>query len=638
MKRLLLLLLLCSAAFGQGTRVDIPPIVGGTGRPVPNVQVTVCTATAIGLPCSPQVLTYTDATLTTACSAGFQVVLTGTSTCQATTDSLGNGGFWVPPGKYKYTLTGPNLTGQTYTVVAPCDPSNCTITALTAGSVNGDLWVGTGSGQFANIGACITAAVAGQSCHLPANGSETLAANITLKNQVCIVTHGLYTVTMGTFSIIGPAGVPPCIKSFGLASSTSAGPGANLNLVYTGTGAALDIGTAVSDTRGGNLEGIFINLTGGGANSIGVRERRFQAAYHNNVVVSGGGANAATEIGFLLDGTGTFTGNNIYDNCTSNGTLAGMRFIVGNLNKINGGNWSTIVASGIGMDFQNAEGNLVEGVDIESTATAINFANSASVSNNIFWAAFLQSNTTDVVFGAGSKYNIVHNAQAGAMTVTDNSPVANFNMVWGPTLGFRFNSVGQLALAAGSASAPAILLPNNTGIHQTATSQVLGIEAGGFNFFSFGNGKFGLRSNAFQCWAASGDSDTACDIGTSRGAAGVMTVDTTAAGNALGTIKPAALLSGGAAAGTTGTGACATITTNVGGSLAGSFKCTGTTGAATVTITPGTTATNGWICTAYDETTRANLLQQTGHNGTTCTLTATSVTQNDVFVFSAIAF
>jgi hypothetical protein len=94
----------------------------------------------------------------------------------------------------------------------------------------------------------------------------------------------------------------------------------------------------------------------------------------------------------------------------------------------------------------------------------------------------------------------------------------------------------------------------------------------------------------------------------------------------------------GTAAGLTGTAACATIATQTGGSWAGSAKCTGTTGASTLTITPGTTAPNGWICSVNDETTRANLFQQTSHSVTACTVTATSVTQNDVFVFKAVAF
>jgi hypothetical protein len=88
----------------------------------------------------------------------------------------------------------------------------------------------------------------------------------------------------------------------------------------------------------------------------------------------------------------------------------------------------------------------------------------------------------------------------------------------------------------------------------------------------------------------------------------------------------------------TGTGACATITTQSGGAWAGSAKCTAATAASTLTITFATTMPNGYVCNVQDETTRANLFEQTSHSATTCVLTITSVTQNDVFVFSGIGF
>lgn len=91
-------------------------------------------------------------------------------------------------------------------------------------------------------------------------------------------------------------------------------------------------------------------------------------------------------------------------------------------------------------------------------------------------------------------------------------------------------------------------------------------------------------------------------------------------------------------AGLAGTGACATITTQSGGQWAGTGKCTGTTGASTLTITPGSTAPHGWVCNVQDQTTPANQFQQTSFTTTTCVLTVTSVTVNDVFVFSALAF
>jgi hypothetical protein len=107
--------------------------------------------------------------------------------------------------------------------------------------------------------------------------------------------------------------------------------------------------------------------------------------------------------------------------------------------------------------------------------------------------------------------------------------------------------------------------------------------------------------------------------------------------NALG-LNTLGMQSSGTAAALTGTGACATITTQTGGAWSGRATCTGATAASTLTITPGTTATNGWICQVQDQTTRANALQQTSTTTTACTLTATSVTQNDVIVFTAFAF
>jgi hypothetical protein len=85
-----------------------------------------------------------------------------------------------------------------------------------------------------------------------------------------------------------------------------------------------------------------------------------------------------------------------------------------------------------------------------------------------------------------------------------------------------------------------------------------------------------------------------------------------------------------------GTGACATQSTQVGGNWAGSLKCTGSTGASTIVITPGTTAPNGWTCSASDITT-ANALRQSATAATTCTISGT-VNSNDVITFSAISY
>lgn len=99
------------------------------------------------------------------------------------------------------------------------------------------------------------------------------------------------------------------------------------------------------------------------------------------------------------------------------------------------------------------------------------------------------------------------------------------------------------------------------------------------------------------------------------------------------TIAP---LAQGAVPTVSGTGACGTTSTQVGGSWAGKATCTGTTGASTLVITPGTTATNGWQCDASDLTT-ANALRQSASSTTTCTISGT-VNANDVLIFKAVSF
>lgn len=94
----------------------------------------------------------------------------------------------------------------------------------------------------------------------------------------------------------------------------------------------------------------------------------------------------------------------------------------------------------------------------------------------------------------------------------------------------------------------------------------------------------------------------------------------------------------GTAATLSGTGACATLTTQTGGSWAGSAVCTGTTGASTLVITAGGTAAHGFVCHGSDITSGHELAApQSGNSTTTCTLKFSSVTQNDVVNFDVVA-
>jgi hypothetical protein len=91
------------------------------------------------------------------------------------------------------------------------------------------------------------------------------------------------------------------------------------------------------------------------------------------------------------------------------------------------------------------------------------------------------------------------------------------------------------------------------------------------------------------------------------------------------------LISIGGAAGLSGTGSCATLTSQNGANFAGSVKCTGVTGASTIVITPVSTLApaHGFGCSGSDTITTANFLSQSGVSTTTCTLKGT-VDANDV--------
>lgn len=103
--------------------------------------------------------------------------------------------------------------------------------------------------------------------------------------------------------------------------------------------------------------------------------------------------------------------------------------------------------------------------------------------------------------------------------------------------------------------------------------------------------------------------------------------------------KPAAVHAQGPGVATlSGTGACATITTQGGGAFSGTFKCTGTTGASTVTITPSFAATNGFECHGSDTTTAAVGNQASPVATGSCKLNFTSVTANDVLTFGMTSF
>lgn len=89
-----------------------------------------------------------------------------------------------------------------------------------------------------------------------------------------------------------------------------------------------------------------------------------------------------------------------------------------------------------------------------------------------------------------------------------------------------------------------------------------------------------------------------------------------------------------------GTGACATTSTLVGGSIAGSFKCTGTAGASTAVITFGSNTgapPNSTACWVNDDTSGVAGAAKTS-SLTAVTLVITIATTSDVVKFGCVGF
>ena len=79
-----------------------------------------------------------------------------------------------------------------------------------------------------------------------------------------------------------------------------------------------------------------------------------------------------------------------------------------------------------------------------------------------------------------------------------------------------------------------------------------------------------------------------------------------------------------------GTGACATTSTLVGGKAMGSFKCTGTSGASTVVLSLPTAPNGLWHCSADDMTTTTDTIHQIAYTSTSVTLSGTLVSGDQI--------
>ena len=138
MKRLIFLFaFFASSAFAQGVIVNPKTVLGTTNgltKPIPSATITVCAASALGVPCTPALagVLFKDAALTQPLSNPFF------------SDANGNYQFAIAGGTYTITETASGFIGYSYQLTVSCAPGICSVTSLTVtgnAAINGNLSV-----------------------------------------------------------------------------------------------------------------------------------------------------------------------------------------------------------------------------------------------------------------------------------------------------------------------------------------------------------------------------------------------------------------------------------------------------------------------------------------------------------------
>lgn len=275
--------------------------------------------------------------------------------------------------------------------------------AGTTQQLNNDLWVGSSTGQYSSIANCYAALSPGQACHIPANWTDpTWTQNLVWnKNDACLIFHGSATIPMSKFSIT---------KSSSVQAGCIMGYSGNIPLfIYTGDGNAFQIGDTSANSEF-YIHFVRVDISGAGSSAVGMYFTRLGSFsfYRDQVNCAGG---ATSQVGFVYDGTGNFTGIGVTIYPATFGCVSGIRLTgnggyAANSNTIIGGtlNSAGVTNSNV-LDFQDGNGNTVINVDIEGApGNAVNFAATSLVFGNTV-SIYGGGNATDVAFGAGSTGN-----------------------------------------------------------------------------------------------------------------------------------------------------------------------------------------------------------------------------------------
>ncbi len=282
--------------------------------------------------------------------------------------------------------------------------------------------------QFAgsDIGAKLTACIAGLNAAYGGvcdarnfSGTVTMASSVTVGTANTTVLLPCATIS-GAGQIVVQAGIRNVtLKGCGLrGASTASGSQGGTVLLYSGTGAAVQVGDATyaADTMGFHMDNLVINTTGSLSGlTEGFAAYRVQELDLNSVYFLGNGNQTA----MLVDGTGNYAGGTFVD-LAFNGfqtAVSGIGHQVTNPATTDWMNASTFlrlhidcptssgspVAGTVGIDLAQGDGNTFTGGDVEGCSTALHLG--ANAQNNTIVGLRNENSSSQVVADTGSAYN-----------------------------------------------------------------------------------------------------------------------------------------------------------------------------------------------------------------------------------------
>lgn len=473
MKRLLILLIIASSCYAQNVRRDDLALVLITQntsfgtlsylKPAPGAIVTIgIGASSCSVTNTPSGSVGSCSPLASLCSSISDITCNQPNPTNA--DNLGNYGFWLIPGTYQVAVSGLGVNGKVVTYsMAPVTATAGTVTVTGGPPVNGNLAgfsgpttitpanlvgdVSTSGGLsttlalnisgphnlcllnglvYVNGTGCYTTleaayAVAGNNkIIVPTGFSETMLANFTVnKPNTTIEFEGTAAINMQSFQIIVPQGTHGVSFNgtipFGGANHTTGAV-----FTYTGTSSAFQIGGAVTTTREFGFNNISVILNPGNAGATALSLLNVIYFHMDSDAVTG--QTVVGSFGFVLNGTGNFTGTGMINNPLIAFVGTGISGTIMNSVVINGGTIQTFTVGGIGLDFSNGDKNSVYGTDFESNAISVRFG--ASAQNN-YLDIRSEANTNDVTALAGSARNVVRASTLGIPLVVSDAGTNN---------------------------------------------------------------------------------------------------------------------------------------------------------------------------------------------------------------------